>query len=136
MWLVTAGDTQIADKVLTYKDGNEFKNMYWSSTYNAYAYLVIAETQDQVSIAAEMFGITNGTDKVDYDMNVNNSTEMDANDAQLVWNMYQGKRYTDFTEVSVLKFLEADVSDTRDTTGTEGLVDVNDATAIVAKILE
>jgi hypothetical protein len=49
--------------------------------------------------------------------------KVDVNDAQLVYDMYNGA-YSDFTQVSVEKFLRADVNATK-------VVDHTDAVAIV-----
>ena len=49
--------------------------------------------------------------------------KVDVNDAQLVYDMYNGT-YSDFTKVSVEKFLRADVNATK-------VVDHTDAVAIV-----
>ena len=54
---------------------------------------------------------------------VNRTGKVDVNDAQLVYDMYNGT-YSDFTKVSVEKFLRADVNATK-------AVDHADAVAIV-----
>ena len=53
---------------------------------------------------------------------------MDINDAQLTYDMYQAKMYEDFTNVSMDKFLEADVN-------ADKTVNTEDAAAIVAVVL-
>ena len=60
-------------------------------------------------------------------MDVNMSGLVDANDAQLVYNMYNAV-YPDFTEVSMEKFLRADVNSDRK-------VDVTDSDAIINFII-
>ena len=60
---------------------------------------------------------------------MNQSAEVDVNDAQLTCDMYQAKMYEDFTLVTMDKFLEADV------TG-NGTVNVEDAAAIVAQLIK
>lgn len=129
IWLLTAGEEQIPGKVLTY-DGGE---MYWSSKYQAYAYLIIEKTLTD-DIDTEKFAITESTKAVRYDMNVNGSTDIDANDAQLIWNMYNA-RYNDFTVVDMGKFLEADVAETT-TANLSAKVNMDDAAAIVDAILK
>ena len=54
---------------------------------------------------------------------VNRTGKVDVNDAQLVYDMYNGT-YSNFTQVSVEKFLRADVNATK-------VVDHTDAVAIV-----
>lgn len=130
IWLLTAGEEQIPGKVLTY-DGGE---MYWSSKYQAYAYLIIEQTLTDDDIDTEKFAITESTKAVRYDMNVNGSTDIDANDAQLIWNMYNA-RYNDFTVVDMGKFLEADVAETT-TANLSAMVNMDDAAAIVDAILK
>ncbi|MBQ2989197.1 MAG: hypothetical protein IJD59_08850 [Clostridia bacterium] len=114
MWLVTIngnGTAEINGK--TYSYGGQ--NMYWSSKYQAYCYLVVAQTLS-VDTAKAAIGDTlieaNAID-VEYNMDVNNTNgNVDANDAQLVYNMYQTKAYDGFDTVGMIKFLEADLNNT------------------------
>ena len=69
-----------------------------------------------ISAADNVVTITLGFD-------VNMTGKVDVNDAQLVYDMYNGT-YSDFTKVSVEKFLRADVNATK-------VVDHTDAVAIV-----
>ena len=69
-----------------------------------------------ISAADNVVTITRGFD-------VNRTGKVDVNDAQLVYDMYNGT-YSDFTQVSVEKFLRADVNGTK-------TVDHTDAVAIV-----
>ena len=69
-----------------------------------------------ISAADNVVTITLGFD-------VNMTGKVDVNDAQLVYDMYNGT-YSDFTKVSVEKFLRADVNATK-------AVDHTDAVAIV-----
>lgn len=127
MWLVTATDD---DKVLAYGDEG---TMFWSDSYDAYCWLVIStESEDTVKAAAEAV-ITEAAEgavatAVAYDKDVNQTTVVDINDAQLTYDMYQAKMYEDFTNVSMDKFLEADVN-------ADKTVNTEDAAAIVAVVL-
>lgn len=125
MMLVTVKGTPEGGKAFTY-DGN---TMYKVNTYGAdqYAWLVIVDkgqtlTQEEaaakvaISAADNVVTITQGFD-------VNMTGKVDVNDAQLVYDMYNGT-YRDFTQVSVEKFLRADVNATK-------VVDHTDAVAIV-----
>lgn len=127
MWLITA---TAEDKVLAY---GEEGTMFWSNTYNAYCWLVIsAESKDAVKTAAQT-AITEATESavattVAYDKDVNQTNAVDINDAQLTYDMYQAKAYEDFTNVTMDKFLEADVNGDK-------TVNTEDAAAIVAVVL-
>lgn len=131
MYLVTVSGT-IAEGSIGKYDGMA---MYWSEKYNAYAWLVVsadgleavkAEAAGKVTIAG---GTAAGT--VDYSCDVNGTETVDVNDVQLTYDMYNAK-YEDFAKVSMLKFLNADVS--TDETSAKKL-DVSDAAAIVNTIL-
>lgn len=127
MWLITA---KAEDKVLAY---GEEGTMFWSDQYDAYCWLVIsAESEDAVKTAAQA-AITEATESavattVAYDKDVNQTNAVDINDAQLTYDMYQAKAYEDFTNVTMDKFLEADVNGDK-------TVNTEDAAAIVAVVL-
>lgn len=125
MKLITIGKGQyIAGKTYTY-DG---KNMYWSNKYNSYAILVIEDTAD-LSVSKGFALVTvAAVPTVSYNGDVNGTGVRDANDAQLVYNMYNVK-YNEFTaNVTMDKFLKADVNG-------DGLLNVSDASAIISQIL-
>ena len=126
MYLVTASGNFAEGQVAKY-DG---MSMFFSEKYNAYAYLVIsadnletvkAEAAGKVKVAE---GTAAGT--VDYTGDVNGTKVVDVNDAQLTYDMYNTK-YSSFDVVSMLKFLNADVSGDKK-------VNTADATAIVSLI--
>ena len=126
MYLVTASGNFAEGQVAKY-DG---MSMFFSEKYNAYAYLVIsadnleavkAEAAGKVKVAE---GTAAGT--VDYTGDVNGTKVIDVNDAQLTYDMYNTK-YSSFDVVSMLKFLNADVSGDKK-------VNTADATAIVSLI--
>lgn len=125
MMLITVKGTPEGGKAFTY-DGN---TMYKVNAYGTdqYAWLVIVDkgqtlTQEEaaanvaISAADNVVTITPSFD-------VNMTGKADVNDAQLVYDMYNGT-YSDFTQVSVEKFLRADVNATK-------AVDHTDAVAIV-----
>lgn len=125
MMLITVKGTPEGGSAFTY-DGN---TMYKVNAYGTdrYAWLVIVDkgqtlTQEEaaakvaISAADNVVTITLGFD-------VNRTGKVDVNDAQLVYDMYNGT-YSDFTKVSVEKFLRADVNATK-------AVDHADAVAIV-----
>ena len=125
MMLVTVKGTPEGGKAFTYDGYTMYKvNAYGTDQY---AWLVIVDkgqslTQEEaaakvaISAADNVVTITRGFD-------VNMTGKVDVNDAQLVYDMYNGT-YSDFTRVSVEKFLRADVNATK-------TVDATDAVAIV-----
>ena len=123
MYLVTASGTLPEGQVAKY-DG---VSMFFSEKYNAYAYLVIsADNLEAVKAeAAAKVKVAEGTaaGTVDYSGDVNGTKVIDVNDAQLTYDMYNTK-YSSFDVVSMLKFLNDDVSGDK-------TVNVSDATAIV-----
>ena len=125
LWLVLNDATLANGKVATY-NGN---NMYWSETYGAYCYLIIAETTNADSVKS-LIGITDGTAvTVDYGMDVNKTGKVDASDAQLTYNMYNAAYSAFDADVTVEKFLRADVNGDK-------TVNVEDATAIIGSLLK
>lgn len=124
IWLIK-NTSELADGKLSTYDG---QNMFWSEKYDAYCYLVVAATLD-VEDVKDLIEIVDGTAKaVVYDMDVNNTGKVDASDAQLTYNMYNAA-YTGFTaDATMEKFLRAD-------TNGDGVVNVEDAAAIIAFIL-
>ncbi len=104
--------------------------MFYSEKYDAQVYLVITDANAPLTEAAARAEIGlagSDTKEINYDGNVNGSSGLDANDAQLVWNMYNAA-YVDFdAAVTVEKFLRADMNG-------DGKVDMNDAAEIVALI--
>lgn len=138
MFLVTA---KWNDKILAYGEGN---TMFWSSKYTvtgydetgAYCWLVLSademKTVDQVKAAAEA-AIVEAAEgvaatSIGYDYDINETTKVDVNDAQLAYDMYNAS-YMEFTgNLPMLKFLEADMT-------YDGKLDVNDVAAIINYIV-
>lgn len=120
MWIVK-NEIELAEGKISTYDGQP---MLWSEKYNAYCSLVIAETLT-LDDAKEKIDIESGTaTEVDYGMDVNKTGKVDASDAQLAYNMYNAV-YNEFTEdVSMEKFLRADVNG-------DAKVNVEDAAAII-----
>lgn len=125
MMLVTVKGTPEGGSAFTY-DGNAMYKVEGYGT-DRYAWLVIVDkgqtlTQEEaaakvaISAADNVVTITRSFD-------VNMTGKVDVNDAQLVYDMYNGT-YRDFNQVSVEKFLRADVNATK-------VVDHTDAVAIV-----
>lgn len=125
MMLVTVKGTPEGGSAFTY-DGN---TMYKVEGYGTdrYAWLVIVgkgQTLTQEEAAAKVaISAADNVVTITPSFDVNMTGKVDVNDAQLVYDMYNGT-YSDFTKVSVEKFLRADVNATK-------VVDHTDAVAIV-----
>lgn len=125
MMLITVKGTPEGGKAFTY-DGN---TMYKVNAYGTdqYAWLVIVDkgqTLTQEAAAAKVaISAADNVVTITPSFDVNMTGKVDVNDAQLVYDMYNGT-YSDFTKVSVEKFLRADVNATK-------AVDHTDAVAIV-----
>ena len=125
MMLVTVKGTPEGGSAFTY-DGN---TMYKVEGYGTdrYAWLVIVDkgqTPTQEEAAAKVaISAADSVVTITPSFDVNMTGKVDVNDAQLVYDMYNGT-YSDFTKVSVEKFLRADVNATK-------VVDHTDAVAIV-----
>ena len=150
MWLVKInGLTNTQDKTYTYTaaEGGTAQNFYWSGTYSlsdsttqgAYCFLIVTQTDENAnedSVKTNLsgkIGLTNSAaTTISYNGNVNltkngNDAVIDMNDAQLVWNMYSAV-YSDIDEnVTVQKFLEADMN-------ADGSLNTDDAAAVVGKL--
>ena len=109
-------------KTLYYK-GNP---MYWSDSYNSFAYLNLATDLVVVDEENPIAVVEGNPISIDYSGDVNGSDAIDVNDAQLVYDIYNVK-YTDFTKVNMFKFLCADMNGDKK-------IDVNDAVVIVNEI--
>lgn len=125
MMLITVKGTPEGGSAFTY-DGN---TMYKVEGYGTdrYAWLVIVDkgrTLTQEEAAAKVaISAADSVVTITPSFDVNMTGKVDVNDAQLVYDMYNGT-YSDFTKVSVEKFLRADVNATK-------AVDHTDAVAIV-----
>lgn len=125
MMLITVKGTPEGGSAFTY-DGN---TMYKVEGYGTdrYAWLVIVgkgQTLTQEEAAAKVaISAADNVVTITPSFDVNRTGKVDVNDAQLVYDMYNGA-YSDFTKVSVEKFLRADVNATK-------VVDHTDAVAIV-----
>lgn len=124
MYLVMIG-SNLTDQHYTC-NGNA---MFWSEKYSANCYLVISTgtpTADNLT-----FTIVDGAaTAVSYDMDVNESTDdtVDANDAQLAYDMYNKEYNVDTENVTIWKFLKADVNGDKK-------LDTTDAANIVNAVL-
>ena len=125
MMLVTVKGTPEGGSAFTY-DGNAMYKVEGYGT-DRYAWLVIVDkgqtlTQEEAAAKVAISAADNVV-TITPSFDVNMTGKADVNDAQLVYDMYNGT-YSDFTQVSVEKFLRADVNATK-------AVDHTDAVAIV-----
>lgn len=107
-------------------------NSYFAEKYDCtnkvYMYLIFVdrnETLTEEDLLPKL-SFVNSKEAVTKTNDVNISQIVDINDAQLVYDIYNGK-YTDFTAVTMQKFLNADVN-------CDMKVDVQDAAAVVSVI--
>lgn len=110
MWLVLcSGKT---NGYLTCSYGENTAPMYYSEKYQAWAYLVISgDNAETVKQNVSIMNVDESAGKmtVDYSGDVNMTGGVDINDAQLIVNMYNAD-YTKFTgNVTMEKFLRADM---------------------------
>ena len=137
MFLVTA---KWRDKVLSYGEST----MFWSDKYTvtgaeqagAYCWLVVSteemSTVEQVKTAAasaiKVAAEGKSATAIEYNYDINGTTKVDVNDAQLAYDMYNAA-YDSFTEkLPMKKFLEADMI-------SDGKLDTQDVAAVINKII-
>lgn len=125
MWLVKATMTLDEGKAPTY-DGN---TMFWSEKYGEYCYLALTQTLTQDDASAKVDIADGSAAIVDYGCDVNMTGLVDVCDAQLVYNMYNAFYQGFDNDVTVEKFLRADING-------DGKVNVEDAATIISVILE
>lgn len=99
----------------------------------AYCWLIVSTDNAEVVKEAALAKIAVAAEEtvaptVAYDNDVNQTTMVDVNDAQLAYDMYMGA-YEINESVTMDKFLEADAS-------TDGKLDVNDVVTIIRYIIE
>ena len=101
--------------------------MFWSDAYGAYCTLILASSVPEINDS--MLTLDDGiTVAVAYSMDVNMSGKLDANDAQFVYNMYNNMYSGITTDVTIEKYLRADVNGSKTVT-------TEDAAAVVNKIM-
>ena len=126
MWLIQLPNHVQNTETANYKyNGQE---MFWSADHNNFVCVVISA--EKPSIDASQFELVsvNATQTIAADYwDVNKSGDLDANDAQLIWNMYNNQ-YENFTDiVTGEKFLLADANH-------DGILDTKDASVIINQI--
>lgn len=129
MWLVLCSGKTNGYLTCSY-DGSTAAPMYYSEKYQAWAYLVISgDDAETVKQNVSIMNVDESTGKktVDYSGDVNMTGGVDINDAQLIVNMYNAD-YTKFTgNVTMEKFLRADMDGSK-------VVDNTDVLKIIAAV--
>lgn len=129
MYLVTVTGAVEEGKTFAYDENVMYISTKYTEGKNTYCYLVISDmslTDMKAEAAEKVTQMAAAAETVSYDGDVNGTAVVDINDAQLTYDMYNAK-YADFTTVSMVKFLRADVNGSKN-------LNTEDAAAIVAKI--
>lgn len=126
MMLVTVKGTPEGGSAFTYDSNTMYKVEGYGT--DRYAWLVIVDkgqtlTQEEAAAKVAISAADNVV-TITPSFDVNRTGKVDVNDAQLVYDMYNGT-YSDFTKVSVEKFLRADVNATKTVDHTDGVAIVN-----------
>lgn len=117
-WLVVKKCSKLTTGVYAYQG----QSMFWSEQYNGYCILVFGANEPVIE-ASELSIISGKPTEIDYTGDVNKSGKVDANDAQLIYDLYNAS-YGDFDKVTMEKFLRADVNGDKK-------INVSDAAAVV-----
>ena len=134
VFLVTATQTLPEGKNLAYNSYvmylKNFQVEGSDTMEQMYSYLVVVNSGETLSVeaAAEKISVVEAEATIlEASFNVNESSALDINDAQLVYDLYNNV-YQDIDIVGMQKFLRADVNGSRN-------IDVADAAAVVDAIL-
>ena len=124
MWLVLKTDDLDGDHSYLYQN----ETMFWSDKYQAYACLVITDTDDgtYTPSADDLTIVETAASVVAYTGDINKTGKIDANDAQIVYNIYTAY-YSSFSGLSMEKFLRADLNG-------DGTVNTADVLAVLENV--
>ena len=125
VFLVTVTGTPEEGKAFAYGENVMYKTTAYGE--NVYSWLVIVDSTADLTVDEATANITQAAataEEVAAGYDVNETGNVDINDAQLTYDIYTGK-YTDFEKVSVRKFLRAD-------TNADKVVNSADAVVVVA----
>ena len=124
MYLVLITGGLDDSKIFTYGESP----MYFSEVYNAWCILTVESSRLTAGLAKKQIGDKTGQMDVisSAAFDVNMTGLVDINDAQLVYDMYNGK-YDDFTTINMHRFLNADGN-------ADKKITVTDAAAVVSAI--
>ena len=124
MYLVMISGGLDDSKIFTYGESP----MYFSEVYNAWCILTVESSRLTAGLAQKRIGDKTGQMDVISSayFDVNMTGLVDINDAQLVYDMYNGK-YDNFTTINMHRFLNADAN-------ADKKITVTDAAAVVSAI--
>ena len=123
MWLIQMPNHVQNSETANYKYAGQ--EMYWSADHNRFVCVVIGTEKPSIDISQfELVSVAKTQCIASNDWDVNKSGDLDANDAQLIWNMYNNQ-YSGFDDkVTPEKFMLADANH-------DGVLDTRDASVII-----
>ena len=126
MWLIQLPNHVQNTTTANYKYAGQ--EMFWSVDHNNYVCVVISAEKPSIDVSQfELVSVTATQTIASMNWDVNKSGDLDANDAQLIWNMYNNQ-YNGFTDVVTgEKFILADANH-------DGVLDTKDASVIINQI--
>ncbi len=105
------------------------ENMLWSNKYGAYSFLIISDTEPTLD-SLNLSMVNGNTETVTGSMDINGNGAIEINDAQFVYNMYNGDAVTDFSGITMKQLLSADIVGGNDGKA-DYAIDISDAMAIM-----
>lgn len=126
MWLIQLPNHVQNTETANYKYAGQ--EMFWSADHNNFICVVISAEKPSIEASQfELVSVSATQTIAANDWDVNKSGDLDANDAQLIWNMYNNQ-YGGFSEtVTGEKFMLADANH-------DGVLDTKDASVIINQI--
>ena len=126
MWLIQLPNHVQNTETANYKYAGQ--EMFWSADHNNFICVVISAEKPSIEASQfELVSVSATQTIATNDWDVNKSGDLDANDAQLIWNMYNNQ-YDGFSEtVNGEKFMLADANH-------DGVLDTKDASVIINQI--
>ena len=126
MWLIQLPNHVQNTDTANYKYAGQ--EMFWSADHNNFVCVVISAEKPSIDASMfELISVAKTQTIASNNWDVNKSGDLDANDAQLIWNMYNNQ-YDNFTDVVTgEKFILADANH-------DGILDTKDASVIINQI--
>ena len=126
MWLIQLPNHVQNTETANYKYAGQ--EMFWSADHNNFVCVVISVDAPSIDVSQfELVSVTATQTIASDNWDVNKSGDLDASDAQLIWNMYNDQ-YNGFSDsVTAEKFVLADANH-------DGILDTKDASVIINQI--
>ena len=126
MWLIQLPNHVQNTETANYKYAGQ--EMFWSADHNNFVCVVISVDAPSIDVSQfELVSVTATQTIASDNWDVNKSGDLDASDAQLIWNMYNDQ-YNGFSDsVTAEKFMLADANH-------DGILDTKDASVIINQI--